>query len=80
MYPTGFEPRTKLVEIWQICEMDLKAGKVSRPTSNSKRATFFVGGVGSGDGVGVEVDVDCLAWKSNYWPNTTQGMYDSGPM
>ena len=41
--------------------MDLKAGKVSKPTSSSKRATFFGGGVGPGDGVGVEVDVDCLA-------------------
>ena len=41
--------------------MNLKAGKVSKPTSNSKRATFFVDGFGPGDGVGVEVDVDCLA-------------------
>ena len=41
--------------------MVLKAGKVSKPTSNSKRATFFGGGVGPGDGVGVEVGVDCLA-------------------
>ena len=39
--------------------MDLKAGKVSKPTSNSKRATFVGDGVGPGDGV--DVDVDCLA-------------------
>ena len=43
--------------------MDPKAGKVSKPTSNSKRATFFGGGVGPGDGVGVEVGVD--AWLEN---------------
>ena len=41
--------------------MDLKAGKVSKPTSNSKRATFVGGGIGPGDGAGVEVVVDCLA-------------------
>ena len=40
---------------------DLKAGKVLKPISNSKRVTFYGGGVGPGDGVGVEVGVDCLA-------------------